>query len=49
MNKSSKAADAVKEIYDKHLKRPVVTRWHWKYESVKRLDGLSQNLESLLM
>ena len=37
MNKSSKAADVVEGVYDKQLIRPVVTRWHSKYETVKRL------------
>ena len=27
----------MKEVYDKQLIRPVVTRWNLKYDSVKRL------------
>ena len=34
-NKSSKAVDAVKEVYDKQLIRQMVTRSNSKYESVK--------------
>ncbi|XP_065570190.1 actin nucleation-promoting factor WASL-like [Artemia franciscana] len=37
VNKNSKAAAAVKEVHDKQLIRPVVTRWPSKYESVERL------------
>ena len=35
VNKSSKAVDAVKEVYDKQLIRKMVTRSNSKYESVK--------------
>jgi len=37
VNKSSKAAYAVKEVYDKQLIRPVVTRRNSKYDIAKRL------------
>jgi len=39
LNKSSKAADAVKEVYDKQLIRHMLTRWYSKYEGVKGLMG----------
>ena len=43
VNKSSKAADAVKEVYDKQLVRLVVTRWNSEVRQCQTFDGLSQN------
>ena len=43
MNNSSKADDAVKEVYAKKLIRPVVTRQNSKYDSVKRLMDCHKN------